>query len=339
MIVPQISVVLSTDRFDTVRDVVARLQEQTLHDRIELVLVAPDRAALALDDGALAAFAAHVVVEAPLQPSGAARAAGVRAATAPLVFLGETHSFGHPSFVERLVRSHGGGVAAVVPGIGNANPTTALSWSALLLDYGPWLHTRRLRNLDAAPMLNIAYDRELLVALDDLEAALASRDTLGAAFRARKYRYRFEPDARLDHANVAQWRPWIDAQYLAGRVDAAARGRQSGLGQRLRGVVAAPLRPLALLRSTESSVDAARSAGLLPRGTRTTLAVGAVLRAMGEMVGYTLGASAAHAARLEEYELHRLRYAGPIQLAETTHEHQVVARRRTPVRAARSSQA
>ena len=51
-----------------------------------------------------------------------ARAAGVRAASAPIVFIGETHSYPQPGWAEALLTAFEGPWAAVVPAIGNANP-------------------------------------------------------------------------------------------------------------------------------------------------------------------------------------------------------------------------
>ena len=52
---PALTVILATDRFDTIRRVVECLQEQTVRDAIELVLIAPDRGSLELDESALMA--------------------------------------------------------------------------------------------------------------------------------------------------------------------------------------------------------------------------------------------------------------------------------------------
>jgi hypothetical protein len=53
---PQISVILGTDTFATIRAVVQSLRAQRCRERIELILLAPSRAALAADEEALAGF-------------------------------------------------------------------------------------------------------------------------------------------------------------------------------------------------------------------------------------------------------------------------------------------
>lgn len=48
---PAISIVVVTDHFATIRRVVEHVRRQTIRDRVELVIVAPSRAALELDEG------------------------------------------------------------------------------------------------------------------------------------------------------------------------------------------------------------------------------------------------------------------------------------------------
>jgi hypothetical protein len=44
---PELSVILATDTYATIRPVIARVRRQTIRDRIELVLVAPSADAVA----------------------------------------------------------------------------------------------------------------------------------------------------------------------------------------------------------------------------------------------------------------------------------------------------
>ncbi len=138
----RMSVILPTDVYETIRGVVRRLRQQTVRDQLEIVIVAPVGAPLGLDESELQGFAGVRIVRVEaLQPIGAARAAGVRAARAPLVFIGETHSYAHPTCAEMLIEALSGPWAAVVPGFSNANPRGSLSWSLFLMDYGAHLHS------------------------------------------------------------------------------------------------------------------------------------------------------------------------------------------------------
>ena len=93
-----------------------------------------------IDSSQLDGFGAVRVAPVPAPLSlPRARATGVRAASAPIVFVGETHCFPEPDMCNRLLAGftdeH---CAAVVPAIVNANPKTALSWASYLTDYGGW---------------------------------------------------------------------------------------------------------------------------------------------------------------------------------------------------------
>ena len=137
---PALSVVLPTgDGFSTIRQTVRALARQTIADKIELVIVAPtDHINIPADD--VSAFAGTRVVNGgPVRTSNISRCAGIRAASAPVVVLAEDHSFPEPGWAEALWSSHGAGIAAVGPVLGNANPESMISWANLLLEYYPWL--------------------------------------------------------------------------------------------------------------------------------------------------------------------------------------------------------
>src|SRR5262249_30222283 len=67
------SVVLATDTLETIRAVVRRLQQQTVRQRLEIVIVAPDIDAIAKDATQLDGFAAvRLVPVKSLRPFGSA---------------------------------------------------------------------------------------------------------------------------------------------------------------------------------------------------------------------------------------------------------------------------
>jgi hypothetical protein len=310
MNVPQLSVVLVVDHYGSIRRVVDRLREQTAQEEIELVIVGPSRQALELDPMALAGVAGVRVVECgSIHPMPPARAAGVRAASAPLVFLGETHTFAHPEFAATLIRAHRDSSAVVVPGIGNANPDGALSWAAFLMDYGQAFHALPAGEIEAGPGWNVAYKRAALLEFEAaLDTMLDSSDALMSALRGSGHRYRFAPDARLDHANVSRPLAWTDERYLSGLLFGSSRAARWSLARRLLYIVASPLIPFVYLSRIMRPVQLAARAGMLPRGTFAGLLVGAVVRTAGEVVGYAVGASREAERRMDDYELHKLNY-------------------------------
>ncbi|HET6798145.1 MAG TPA: hypothetical protein VFH40_13380, partial [Gemmatimonadales bacterium] len=189
------SIVLVTDRYETIREVIVRLREQTVRDRLELILVAPAAHPLQVDQHALDGFAGvHLVEVDSILPLGAPRAAGVRAATAPVVVIGETHSYPRRGWAEALIKAHAQPWAVVVPAFGNANPNGALSWAAFLRDYGRWVDGLPAGEIDCLPPYNTATKREVLLEFGDRLSRMVSQgDELGMSLRARGHRIYFEP--------------------------------------------------------------------------------------------------------------------------------------------------
>ncbi|HEX9563090.1 MAG TPA: hypothetical protein VF981_03935 [Gemmatimonadaceae bacterium] len=305
---PDLSVVLVTDHFRTIRRVVDALRGQTICDRIETVIVTSSAQQLDLDVEATRGLGAVRVVEfgriAPMPP---ARAAGVRAATAPLIFLGETHSYAHPDFASAILAAHTGHWDVVVPGLDNANPDGALSWAGFLADYGAWHRDLPAGQVSAGPTWNVAYKREALLSLgDDLERALSAGDEVCRAFRKAGRTWYFEPRAPLDHANVSRPRPWAHERYLAGMMIAASRNTRWTRSRRLAYALASPLIALVVLSRMIRPMTGVRRR--LPRGTFVALVAGVILRTAGEAVGYIRGASRRDQAHMDDYELHKLKY-------------------------------
>lgn len=310
---PRISIVLVTDTYDTIRLVIDRLLAQTIHAEIEVVIVAPAARPVALDDAVARQFACvRVVPVASVWPMSAGRAAGVRASTAPLIFIGETHSFPHPAMAEQLARALGGPWDAVVPGLFNDNPATVWSWSSFLMDYGRWSDFGAGGAggaTDCAPTWNVAYKREVLLAFDGtLERVLAHGDEMALALQAAQRRLYFEPAARIDHANVSRPLFWIELRFLLGRVIGGGRARRWPWWRRAAYLVASPLIPFVLLRRIWPAIRALAARRVLPRGTTAAVILGAVISVAGEAAGYALGERPRTQARIDEFELHKLRF-------------------------------
>jgi glycosyl transferase family 2 len=308
---PALTVILATDRFDTIRRVVECLRGQTVRDSIELVIIAPDQASLELDEAALAGFAGVRVLEVgTVERFAPARAAGVRAATAPIVVIAETHTYAHPTWAEELIAAHQGPWGVVAPGFGNANPEGALSWAIFLLDYGRWLEGLPGTETELAPIHNGAFKRDVLLELGPrLESALTHGDELTVHFRDRGHRSYFAPAARIDHLNVVRPRPWFRERYLGGRLIGGQRAGRWSWPRRLAYAAAFPLIPVVILRRLWPGIARARRAGRLPPGTLPAILAGAGLAAVGEAVGYLRGASRGAELEMNEYELHKVRYA------------------------------
>jgi hypothetical protein len=307
------AVILPTDTYETIRTVVQHLGRQTVRDRLEIVIVAPRAASLGLVESELEGFAeVRVIPVESLDSWGAARAAGVRAARAPLVFIGETHSYAHPDCAESLIDALGGPWAAVVPGFGNVNSVGPLSWSLFLLDYGQYWHTLPARETVTAPTHNVAYKRDILLELgDELDQALTHGDQLLVTFHDRGLHTYFQPAARIDHLNVSRFAAWVSDRFQCGVLIGGRRAQRWSPLHRLAYFLGAPLIPLILLRRASAGLRQVRREVGLPFGTTPALILATIVSTVGEMIGNAGKTTLDADTRILEMELHRLPYVSP----------------------------
>ncbi len=308
---PTLSVVLPTDDFETIAPVLSRLTEQTMAGEIEVIVTTPDRAAT---EGALSfrdKFGDLRVVEVTtLVPLAHARAAGIQAARAPFIFLGETHSFLHADAAEILVaKVKEGPWSMATPGFENANPGTILSWSAFLAAYGGWSRVLPAGEIAGAPVYDVVYRREVFAELGpELENALSEGEVLRETIRRNGHRIFFEPRAGIDHLNIQAPGAWIDEHFLLGFTIGWRRARRWSVGRRLFLVAASPLIPFLLTARAWRGLRSTGRKERMPAGVTLFVFLVFLIRAFGELLGY-LGLSAAgHEHRLSRYEIRRTDY-------------------------------
>jgi hypothetical protein len=307
---PLMSVILVTDTYSTISRVICRLGEQTVRAHLEIVFVVPSGQMMELDRWELKPFAnVRLVQVTSILPLAAARAAGVRAASAPIVAIGETHAFPHPGWAEALIKAHEQPWAVVVPAFCNANPEGPLSGAAFLRDYGLWMDGLPAGEIEFVPPYNTATKRSVLLASGGAMERLVSRaEELASTLRAGGYRCYFEPAAKIDHANVARVSPYFAQRFLSGQVLAAGRIDQWSRARILLYICAAPLIPAVILTKLRTPIRLMRANGRLSGRTLFALVLGAVTSAAGETVTYAFGARPSAKRRLDEYELYKLRY-------------------------------
>jgi glycosyltransferase involved in cell wall biosynthesis len=308
---PDISVILVTpDRYETIRTTVRKLQAQTVRDRVELVIVACSREALELDEEELAGLHGFRVVElARVKSVAAGNAAGVKAASAPVVVFAEDHSFPDPEWAAALIEAHRGPWAAVGPVVVNANPGSAVSWADFMLGYGPWLEPSPGGVVDYLPGHNSSYKRALLLELgSELEERLNAECVLHWDLRRMGHRLYLEPAARTFHVNFSRLPSWLRATFLQGRTFAAERARSEdwGLARRLAYAAAAPLIPPIRLRRSLRDLGRLDRRPQLARILPATV-LGLLVSALGEALGYTAGPGGAP-ERISSFEFHRDRH-------------------------------
>jgi hypothetical protein len=313
---PELSIILITpDSFGTIRQTVGTLARQTIRDRIELVIPAPSDAHIEVDPELAAVFGGVRVIALPsVSPAGPARAAGVRASRAPVVAFAEDHCFPEPGWAEALVRAHRQTYAGVGPAIRNANPGTLVSWADLLIGYGPWLAPAVAREMDFLPGHNSSYKRDVLLEYGDALADLMEAETvLQWDLRRKGHRLFLEPAAEAAHTNFGLWSSWIPASFLGGRAFAATRASEWSPARRLAFTAASPLIPFVRLARVVRNARRAKQRWPFLLRVLPTVAVGLVLDASGQTLGYAFGAGTAH-ERMARYEWHRLRHTSePIE--------------------------
>jgi hypothetical protein len=305
----ELSVVLPVERFDTIREVVSHLRAQTAADRLELVLVAPSEAQLGLEDGAVEGLAAVRTIETgkPLHYLFRDRAAGIRAARAPLVALAETHCFPDPGWAEAMIEAHRGPWAGVGPAFANANPGV-LSWANLVLEYGPWLEPVAAGATDNLPGHNSSYKRENLLPFgDELEEMLEAEYVMHREMRSRGLGLLLEPAARTRHLNVSRPLMAIVQRFRSGRAFGTARSRRWSRLHRLLRVAAGPLIPLVRLPRAWRDLRRAAGPGLAFR-VLPALAVALIVDAAGETVAYAIGGGVEAQRRMQSMDLERDAY-------------------------------
>jgi hypothetical protein len=306
----RLSVILATDAYETIRPVIERLRRQTIRQQIELVLVAPSAASVSSAMRHQAEFAAIRTVESPIEDLAEARAAGIRAAAAPVVFVGETHSYPHPQLAEALTRALDGPWVAAAPAFGNANPKGTLSWAAFLSDYARWAEGLPQGEIPEVPLYNAAYKRTALLELGDrLGLALAHGDELPKTMRARGYRTYFEPAARIDHVNVSKPGDWLKERFVAGLLIASHRARQWPLAKRLGYIAGSILIPAVLAWRVLPGVRQTTRRLRLPPLTVPMIVLGMAVKGMGEFFGYAGSRTDQAEKQMHEYEIHKLAYA------------------------------
>ena len=308
-----LTVILPADRFETIREIMASLGKQAGRKRLEIVIAAPSAEHLTLPDDVKDGFGAIRVVEvgeAAFAHLHEARAAAVRAVSAPIVVFGETHSFPEPGWQEALLEAHRGPWAAVGPAMVNGNPESAISWSGFLLDYGPWIERGEPGPRSRIPGHNGAFKRDELLQYGDGLTDMMISDTLLTDDLVRRGRQLyFAPAARTRHVNVSQPWAWISERFAAGREFASARSLEWSTARRLGFAAASPLIPA--VRGYRAIGDVRRIGRAPGLGLRIVpaLVVSLLISAAGECLGYLRGSSDRAVERLTEIEVHRLRYA------------------------------
>ncbi len=309
---PEMSVVLVTrDSFRTIRKTVRHLLRQTVKDRLELLIVAPSREGLDLEDSKVQGFGAVQVVEVgPIRSTSQARVAAARNATTPVVAFAEDHCYPDPDWAEHLIKAHRQSCAAVGPAVKNANPRTLISWVSYLMSFARWNEPVATGPTEGLPWHNTSYKRDLLLEYGpELPSLLSVEGFLQENLAARGHQLYLAPMAKVSHVNISLASFMLAHAFVGGRLFGALRARYGKWSplRRLLYIAATPLIPLIRLRRTCREI---RRIGeqdrLLPRAL-PALCVGLTFHALGELAGYAFGPGNVE-QQYSSYELNRIEH-------------------------------
>ena len=304
-----LSVILATDTYERGRNVIDALARQTIADRIELILITTSAEEVRRAVAGRRDFHSVMILSTDsIVPLSAARAIGVRAATAPYVFIAETHAYPDPDTAAKLVELLREW-SLVVPGFRNANPHKGISWAGFLNDYGAWSRALPAGETQRAPAHNTAFRRSVLMEFGDrLEQALGFGDELYIGMRARGQRVWFEPTAGIQHVNLDRMGHWVSERYLSGVLIGGNRSSKWRWPRRLMYVCASPLIPFVVLARVQRGVREVSRREHLPIGTIPALVGGTILKVAGEVRGYLLGVKHKHETGMTAFEVRKLAF-------------------------------
>jgi len=285
------AIVITPDTPASVAATIRCLQAQTVAHDLELVLVGPGVADHATDPGLTSTFAAvRAVAVENMNSASRARAAGIRAATSPVVVLTEDHSSPEPDWAEALIEAHREPWAVVGPAMLNANPDSILSWANFVIEYGEWQAPAATGESDHLPGHNSSYKRDLLLAMGDrLEPALEVESLLHWQLRQQGQRLLLDGRARTHHLNFSRLMSSLALRFHCGHMFAGMRASRWPLHRRLGYAVAWPLiPPIRLTRIIHQLRCRGRSGGFVGHLLPALLLL-LYVDAAGELVGYLFG--------------------------------------------------
>lgn len=320
---PEMSIVLVTpDTSRTIQKTIYFLRRQSVKDKLELVIVAPDLHKVVLDKDTVADFALVTVVSAgPIQSVSAARAMGVHASQAPIIVFTEEHCFPDPKWAEILIQSHRHSWAVVGPVVQNANSNNLISRANLAIEYGPWIDPVSSGLTFHLPGHNSAYKRRVL---DNYAPHVAewldAESVLHWDLLSKGYFLYLESSAKIRHWNFSRLSHSIALRFYHGRLFAGARGKKWPAHRRIAYFIGGPMIPVVrlcrVLRELRKPGRQWRSVfSLIP-----VLFLLLLFDAFGEMVGYFSGLGKAP-ERIRDMEFHRERYLNPTDREEFLLEH------------------
>ncbi|MCK5147563.1 glycosyltransferase [bacterium] len=304
---PDLSVIIITpDFYKTIRKTIGTLRKQTVVNRMEIIIVVPDKTALEPDYSELSPFLCYSIIEIETITSlGTAKAVGIREASAPLIALIEEHVYTDPGWAEALINAHKQPWAAVGPVVRNANPKGLMSWADFIITYGHWMEPLPAGVTDILPGHNSSYKRDILLSYgDSLGSMLEVEAILHGHLQSKGYQIYLEPDAIIYHLGFSRLIPSLPVQFHIGRLFAADRAKQWSPLRRLLYTGGSPLIPLIRLFRLTYKLIRSGAQRRCPYAALPATIPGLVSSALGELAGYARGPGDSK-KQMINYEFHR----------------------------------
>jgi GT2 family glycosyltransferase len=240
----------------------------------------------------------------------AAKAMGMRAASAPVVVFLEEHCRVHPGWARALVEAHRGPWAGVGAEVHNGNPEVPLSRMIEFLNYHACMPPAARTELAMLPGHNSSFKRDVLLAYGaELDELLRAEIVLHTRLRKDGHRLLLEPAARFSHINESSFASAVRGRFLWNRCYGRMRARSFGWSplRRLFYAAATPLLPFYTL-SRLTLFALRRRRDLLPRllASAPVLLAVQLASATGHFLGLLFGIGDAE-ARFSLFEMNEPR--------------------------------
>jgi hypothetical protein len=275
---------------------------------MEVIIVCPSLAQLDSEDNDWRDFCEVQCVEVGvIRSTGEARAAGAVQARAEVVAFAEDHCFPEPGWAEALVEAHRGTWAGVGATLTNANPTSALSWADLFLNFGPCVMRDSGGISPFIPWHNSSYQRTALMEYGDGLARMLEVEGILHIDQQRRGRGLFLcAAATTSHVNISRFDSFLSGHFWGSRMfwGALIREQRWPFWKRLALAIASPALGLVRLwRALREMRRTGKLKDLLP-AVLPALWAGVMAISLGALAGALFGVGDAVSHRIS-VELHR----------------------------------
>ena len=295
---PALSVVLVTVKgMPAIQRVLQFLSRQTIAERLQLIIIAPDAESLDLQESSLLSRfnSCTPVYVGAIEDVDLSAAKSLPHARAPFITFLEDHAFPAPDWAERIVETaHSGPWDAVGTRIENGNPGTVLSWANMLMSYGSWVAAEHAGTTTNIARHNSTFRKSTLEREygSELPSMMGRDGGLLNDLLARGAIFYLTPDAHVEHLNPSTWRSTLQLRIGSGRLFASSRMKKEhwSFSKRLMYIMlgaAIPFIRFRILR--EELLTSQTKANRIGWRAYPALAVGVILDGIGQFLGHTIG--------------------------------------------------